>query len=451
MQHILKIYKKFHDLPENLSMKHYRYFVFINYAFLVAGLFHFAYIFIFAIFGLKILSIYNIFSSILWAFCIYLNIRGRRVIQLLLADIEVIIHAVLCVMTMGWGSGFHYYIFSIPLALFLSSWKIGNKILLCLFNYFIYIFLYHYSKGLEIDRIITQTELNGFNLTNIAGIFFIISICAYYYRRIVLVVEQKLEIQYQHTTEALNKLNENLTDAANYVRTIIPDPLRERHVNTDWDFIPSESLGGDAFGYNWIDKDKLAIFLIDVSGHGVSAALLSAKIMHVLRSGNLPMVNFSKPGEVLSALNRSFPSEENNDMFFTIWYGVYNKKRGELAYASGGHPPAILFYRSAKGRPKYVHLGTRNNVIGGFVNADFQQNIFSLFETSYLYIFSDGVYEFVQTDGNRWKYNEFVEFLFRIHFDKEKDLNAIINSIKKRRENDLFEDDFTILKVSFKK
>ena len=450
MQLFMKIFEKFHELPKNLSIKQYRYFVFINYAFLIAGLFHFAYIFIFAHFGLKILSIYNIFSSLLWALCIYLNIRGWSVLQLLLANIEVIIHAVLCVYIMGWDSGFHYYILSVPMLLFLSSWRIISKIALCSLNFLIYTFLYYYINMLEVENAITLTELNAFNIINIAGIFFIISICAYYYRRIVLIAEQNLEIQYHHTTEALKKLNENLSDAAVYVKTILPKPMRESIIQTDWDFIPSESLGGDAFGYNWIDKENLAIFLIDVSGHGVSAALLSATIMNVLRSGNLPKADFCNPGEVLSALNKSFPSEDNNDMFFTIWYGVYNKRTCNLSYASGGHPHAILCYRSTINEPVYVQLGTRNNIIGGFENTDFDQKFMNLLDTSYLYIFSDGVYEFVQSDGNRWKYNDFIKNLFRFHFENEKDFNKIVSTIKQLKSSDFFEDDFTLLKVSFK-
>ena len=60
------LFSKFHELPSNLPAKQYRFFVFSNYAFLMAGMFHFAFIFIFAFLDLRILSIYNIFSSLLW-------------------------------------------------------------------------------------------------------------------------------------------------------------------------------------------------------------------------------------------------------------------------------------------------------------------------------------------------------------------------------------------------
>jgi sigma-B regulation protein RsbU (phosphoserine phosphatase) len=58
--------------------------------------------------------------------------------------------------------------------------------------------------------------------------------------------------------------------------------------------------------------------LIDVSGHGVGAALLSVSVMNALRSQSLPDTDFKDPEQVLASLNVAFPGEENNDMFFTI-------------------------------------------------------------------------------------------------------------------------------------
>jgi serine phosphatase RsbU (regulator of sigma subunit) len=110
------------------------------------------------------------------------------------------------------------------------------------------------------------------------------------------------------------------------------------------------SLGGDSFGCHWLDEDTFAIYLVDVSGHGVGAALLSVSVMNALRSQSLPDINFNNPEQVLASLNVAFPSEENNDMFFTIWYGVYNKSTRELTYASVGHPPALFLDKSHAGQ-----------------------------------------------------------------------------------------------------
>ena len=258
-----------------------------------------------------------------------------------------------------------------------------------------------------------------------------------------------MKSEHQRTTETLNRLNEDLSDAADYVKTILPEPIHEGSVRSIWKFIPSASLGGDAFGYHWLDKDNFAIYLLDVSGHGVGAALLSATIMNVLRSHALPQVDFNEPDQVLSALNKSFPGEDNNNMFFTIWYGVYNRGMHYLAYSSGGHPPALLFSGSPGENIHVVQLRTPNCVVGGFKNAVYQKDVQGLKANSCLYVFSDGVYEFIQSDGSRWKYEEFANYLYDLHSGDDKDIDRLVNSAKDLNQSNVFEDDFTILKVSF--
>ncbi|MBT8352466.1 MAG: SpoIIE family protein phosphatase [Deltaproteobacteria bacterium] len=452
MQFFVKeLFKKFHELPEKFPPKHYPYFVFANYAFLMAGTFHFAFIFVFAFLGIKILSIYNLLSTLIWAFCIYLNLKGMRSVHLLLANIELLLHASLCVVILGWDSGFHYFLLSVPLVIFLSAWSNYKKLLVCTFNGVAYVLLYYYSNIATPQTILNPTYVNWFNSFNSIGIIFAISYCAYYYRFMVLSVEKKLEIEHQRTVDVLNRLNEDLSDAADYVRKILPEPNNEGPVHSNWKFIPSASLGGDAFGYQWLDKDNFAMYLLDVSGHGVGAALLSATIMNVLRSHALPWVDFSEPDQVLSALNRSFPGEENNDMFFTIWYGVYNKSMQYLTYSSGGHPPAILISDSSKRNTPFDKLRTPNFVVGGKKKATYKKNVHNVKDPSCLYLFSDGVYEFIQCDGSRWRYNEFVNFLCELHTGDDTDIDRLVKSAKDLNQSKEFEDDFTIMKISFQK
>jgi sigma-B regulation protein RsbU (phosphoserine phosphatase) len=411
-------------------------------------LFHFAYIWVFALLDLPILAVYNIFSSALWGACIYFNLRGRRVVHILLADAEVLTHAVLCTVVLGWVSGFHYYVLTVPLILFLSPWELPYKIGLCVLNCLAYGLMFYLAGLFTTGASSVPTYVHVLNYINISAIFFCISIFAFYYRRAVLAVEEKLEIEHQRTTRALIRLNENLSDAAVYVQTILPEPIHEGPVRSHWGFIPSESLGGDAFGYNWLDDDHFAVYWLDVSGHGVSAALLSATIMNVLRSTTLPGVDFREPDQVLSALNRTFPSDENNDMFFTIWYGVYNKATRKLSYASGGHPPAILLRQAPHREHQSQRLGTRNHIVGGLKNSTFRKKTLFIENASFLYVFSDGVYEFVHSNGNRWRYDEFIRYLDNFHSDSETDFEGLIGSIKKMNRSDVFEDDFTLLRVS---
>ena len=137
------------------------------------------------------------------------------------------------------------------------------------------------------------------------------------------------------------QLASELSEAAEYVTSLLPEKL-STPVATDWRYIPSSQLGGDSFGYHWIDDDHLAIYLLDVCGHGVGAALLSVSVLNFLRSGTMHEEEARKPSSVLAHLNTTFLMGRHNDMYFSLWYGVYNTRRQELEFSSGGHPPAIL-------------------------------------------------------------------------------------------------------------
>src|SRR5262249_34667110 len=126
---------------------------------------------------------------------------------------------------------------------------------------------------------------------------------------------------YDALVKSQKHLAAELAEAAAYVRSLLPSPL-VGEVETDWSFQPSEQLGGDAFGYRYIDDDHLAVYLLDVCGHGVGAALLSVSVLNTIRSENLARVDFRQPEAVLAGLNRVFRMERQNNLFFSIWYGV---------------------------------------------------------------------------------------------------------------------------------
>jgi sigma-B regulation protein RsbU (phosphoserine phosphatase) len=451
-----KLFQRFHELPGNLPAGHYRWWVFGNYAFFMGGAVHFLFIFIFALVGVKSLALFNIASTIIWAFAIYFNLKGYSKTGLTLANIEIVLHAWLCILIIGWNTGFHYHILTLPIVFFLAPWPVGGKIIASVINIILYSLLNHFYHAtnplISIDPVLVKT----FKYTNIATFGFILSYFGFYYRAIVIEAEAKLELEHQKTNtaliernEILTRLNEELTEAADYVKSMLPKPIKKGSVKTDWRFYPSTSLGGDAFGYHWIDEDNFAIYLLDVSGHGVGAALLSVSVMNVLRSQSLPDTNFKDPEQVLKSLNTAFPGEKHNDMFFTIWYGIYTNSTREIIYASGGHPPAILIFDDATGDSGASLLQTTNYVIGGLPEVNYKKKECRIAKNSFLYIFSDGVYEVEKSDGSMWRFQEFAEFMHKTETGDQSRLDHLYRHAKKIGKSSNFEDDFTIVEVAF--
>jgi len=249
-------------------------------------------------------------------------------------------------------------------------------------------------------------------------------------------------------SEDLKRLNNELSDAAGYVKTVLPTAITSGTLLTDWRFIPSVSLGGDSFGYHWIDDDHFAVYLLDVSGHGWGAALLSVSVINVLRSHALPETDFCDPQQVLSSLNNAFPGDQHNDMFFTIWYGVYNKSSEKLVYSSGGHPPALLFSKSDSNQILMEQLRTPNFIMGGKQDVDYQSKIQEIQRPSRLYIFSDGVYEITKKDGSIWGLSEFMEFSVQSFNVDQPNLDCLLRYTQEIAQQKEFEDVFTILEIA---
>jgi sigma-B regulation protein RsbU (phosphoserine phosphatase) len=265
----------------------------------------------------------------------------------------------------------------------------------------------------------------------------------YYEGTVDDITELKLAREHlQKTVKALEqtqaRLGSELAEAATYVRSLLPDPLRGR-IAVNWCYLPSSLLGGDGFGYHWLDPESLAVYLLDVSGHGVGAAMLSISVLNVLRNQLLAETDFHDPSAVLTGLNRAFPMDRNNDKYLTIWYGVYHQPTRTLTFSSGGQHAAILVPCSGKAE----HLRTGGPVIGVLPNPHFPSAKTDVPSPSELYLFSDGVYEINRPDGSWQSWNEFSDFLQDAH----PAIDTIVMRMREQHGVDEFEDDFSILKM----
>jgi sigma-B regulation protein RsbU (phosphoserine phosphatase) len=443
--------------PEFNTPPYVRAYIYLNYLSIMSAIFHAVAIIIFAIFSVQLLAIFNIFSVIVWVATFFLIREGYIWRGYIIGAIEVIAHAALCVVVIGWDAGFQYYVFIQPIIIVFTPWKNFVKILIAATFTFSFMAMAQYAFMSDPYIELSTQYLLALNYINIFSAIIYPFLGTFIYYNTTIKVEEKLKREHQRTNKALSErnkilslLNEELTEAAEYVKTILPQPISNDFVQIDWRFIPSTSLGGDAFGYHMIDDDNLAFYIVDVSGHGVGAALLSVSVINVLRSHSLPKTDFKQPDQVLSALNHAFPSESNKDMFFTMWYGVYNKNNRNLVYASGGHPPAILIGSDGQNESDLKLLRTKNYVIGGLPDSEYSKDDYSISENYKLYIYSDGVYEVETTAGSMWRCKDFQRYMREISLDGNAVLDKLHSHVKSINIKDVFPDDFTILEVGFK-
>ena len=259
-------------------------------------------------------------------------------------------------------------------------------------------------------------------------------------------------LQRNEAFEALRKSQETLAaelaKAAAYVRSRLPAPMAGP-VSIDWRFVPSESLGGDCFDYFWIDPDRIAIYLLDVCGHGVGPALLGVSAMNAIRSGAIGGADSSDPTTVLQQLNAAFPMEQHDNMFFTIWYGVYQLSTRTLRYSGGGHPPPLLLSGAAGAGTSVRELEGPCLPIGVSVDESYDTIQTDVAPGSSLLLFSDGVTEVWEAPGKLWGAEGLTAFaVARQRSDPQflNDLHASVMAIAKR---EILADDFSAVLARF--
>lgn len=259
-------------------------------------------------------------------------------------------------------------------------------------------------------------------------------------------LNNKLSAINEEKQELLNTIEEDLKIASEYIESLLPPKVDNDSLKTDWMFIPAATLGGDSFGFHYLDDKHIAMYLLDVCGHGVGPALHSVSVLNNLKNQLLPNTDFTSPKDVISNLNDIFQMKNHNNIYFTMWYGVYNTETGMLKYASAGHPPALLI----NGNGEAISLFTRNYVIGAEAIMGYVEEEVEVRREAKLYIFSDGTYEIFKSDTVPWDVGALHRFLENKNAKGDDELTELYNHQVEVNGSPQLDDDYSILKVTFK-
>ncbi len=249
--------------------------------------------------------------------------------------------------------------------------------------------------------------------------------------------------------EQKHLLETELAEAAEYVSSMLPEPLKHPKLTISTHFVPSRQLGGDSFDYFWLDEENLVFYLLDVSGHGLGASLPSLSVINLLRSRSLKEVDYYQPSTVLTQLNRTFPMSDRNDKYFTMWYGVYNCSEQKLIYSCAGHPPAIFLAWDQQNNIVEHRLKTPGVPVGMFLETKYIDAVFQITSPSNLYLFSDGIYEIEQQKGSFWGLEKFVSLLKKYQQTPDRHLERLIQYVRDWHPKFQFEDDLSIMQIDF--
>ena len=143
--------------------------------------------------------------------------------------------------------------------------------------------------------------------------------------------------------------------------------------------------------------------------------------------------------------------ENHNNMFFTIWYGVYDLAGRSIRHASGGHPGARLLKSDASGADVLEELRCPGMLVGAMPSVCYQSATSLVPENSRLFVFCDGAYEIGRPDGTRLDFErDFVPYLLR----NGRSLNIpqeVLAWVRSVHGSDTLADDFSFLAIDFPK
>ena len=162
---------------------------------------------------------------------------------------------------------------------------------------------------------------------------------------------------------------------------------------------PSGHVGGDLVGWFRIDQRRVALYAVDVSGHGVASAMMTARLAGFLSTA-APQQNVAlaagPPEQVAARFNRMMIDDMQVDQYFTLAYAEVDIETGDVALVQAGHPhPAILRADGA-----VVYLGAGGLPIGLIPEAAYDRVESRLFPGDRLFLVSDGVTECVNPLGH---------------------------------------------------
>ena len=221
--------------------------------------------------------------------------------------------------------------------------------------------------------------------------------------------ERELELARQSAEATSEKMRRDLEAAARVQSALLPNELpRLPGIGIAWEFRPCSALAGDALNVFALDEHHLCAYVIDVSGHGVPAALLSFAVTRSLavRGDSTSIVTdpgdahrIASPARVAARLNRLFPMQPPSSQYFTLLYGVLDVRTGRFEYVSPGQPGPILVRPGEAPRSHDAPAVP----IGMFPESEYETHQLDLAPGDRLYLHSDGIHEQRSGgDGQEW-------------------------------------------------
>jgi phosphoserine phosphatase RsbU/P len=249
-------------------------------------------------------------------------------------------------------------------------------------------------------------------------------------------------------------LEDDLKAAAWMQQRLLPPPALEANgLKCHWRFEPSGYVAGDIFNFFAMDEQEVGFYLLDVSGHGVPAAMLSVTLSMILTpdaARGSPLMRLNRttqlseilsPGDAIRELNRRFQTKD--DRYFTMIYGLFDTSSSILRVAQAGHPGPVLIGKNCQ--PDI--LGTGGMPVGLWNEIDFDCFEVPVRAGDRLLLYSDGVTECINRNGEPFGEQRLLAYLAGADQSLDKLLDGLLEEIRNWRDGVESKDDVSLLAI----
>ena len=207
---------------------------------------------------------------------------------------------------------------------------------------------------------------------------------------------------------------------------------------------PARMIGGDFYNFLLVDDDHIAMWIGDVSGKGIPAALfmMTANLMLSAR------VRFKgSPAEILEDVNNRICENNEAGMFVTVWLGILELSSGTLTASNGGHERPVLYQNA-----RFEMMSDRHGlVLGGMKNTKYRDYEINLAPGDKVFVYSDGVPEARNGSNEMFQPERLIESLNQNRGGSVAEIiHAVKNDVDAFRGGAVQYDDLTMLAVEYK-
>ena len=211
---------------------------------------------------------------------------------------------------------------------------------------------------------------------------------------------QALSTALSDLSDAYSAIERDLNGARKFQEGLVPNRfLKTGSLEISMLFQPSGHVGGDLVGYFWVDETQLAIYSVDVSGHGVASALMTARVASFLSDATPDRnIAFDRDGDdhnlvnlekVCGRLNEVLQADVDSDQYLTMSIAVVDTTSGHVELCHAGHPSPVV--QRADGSVEFTELFS--TPIGLIDHGEYARVSFDLEKGDRLMLYSDGITE----------------------------------------------------------